>query len=101
MPRTREVAEPIRRAFVDAWAVYQLPDEEWEARIRTFEQYWGSFELDTFKHVLQEGNEADRLVALFALGYLAYEETKELLVPFLSSSVGKERWASAIVVPFV
>lgn len=74
-----------------------IPDEEWEGRMRAFQQYWGSFDLDTFKRVLQEGNEADRLVALFAPGYLAYEETRELLAPFLSSPVGKERWASAIV----
>ncbi len=97
MPRTRE-ADAIERAFAHAWIVHDLiPDEEREARMHAFRQWWGSFEIDAFKHALQEGNEADRLVALFALGYLAYEETQALLVPFLASSVRKERWASAMV----
>jgi HEAT repeats len=97
MPRIRE-ADAIERAFSHAWIVDDLiPDEEREARMRAFQQWWGSFEIDAFKHTLQEGNEADRLVALFALGYLAYEETQDLLVPFLASPVRKERWASAMV----
>src|SRR5260221_7206179 len=97
MPRTREV-DAIERAFFHAWIVdAMIPDEEREERIRAFRQWWGSFEIDAFKHALQEGNEADRLVALFALGYLAYEETHELLIPLLASAVRKERWASAMV----
>src|SRR5260370_8626667 len=97
MPRTREV-DAIEQAFFRAWIVDDMiPDEEREARMRSFQQWWGSFEIDAFKHALHEGNEADRLVALFALGYLAYEETHELLIPFLASAVRKERWASAMV----
>lgn len=97
MPRTREV-DAIERAFFHAWIECDLiPDEEREERMRAFRQWWGSFEIDAFKHALHEGNEADRLVALFALGYLAYEETHELLIPFLASAVRKERWASAMV----
>src|SRR5258707_12999235 len=97
MPRTRE-GDAIERAFFHAWIEHDLiPDEGGEERLRAFRQWWGSFEIDAFKHALQEGNEADRLVALFALGYLAYEETHELLIPFLASAVRKERWASAMV----
>src|SRR5260221_227126 len=97
MPRTREV-DAIEQAFSHAWIVdAMIPDEEREERMRAFRQWWGSFEIDAFKHALQEGNEADRLVALFALGYLAYEETQALLVRFTASSVRKERWASAMV----
>src|SRR5258708_25865954 len=97
MPRTREV-DAMEQACSNAWIVdAMIPDEEREERMRAFRQWWGSFEIDAFKHALQEGNEADRLVALFALGYLAYEETQALLVPFLASSVRKERWASAMV----
>src|SRR5258708_2624238 len=93
MPRTRE-ADAIERAFAHAWIVdAMIPDEEREARMHAFRQWWGSFEIDAFKHALHEGNEADRLVALFALGYLAYEEAHELLVPFLVSAVRKERGA--------
>ena len=96
MARTREIDE-IERAFSHAWVEHDMiPDEEQEARRRAFQEWWGSFEVDAFKRVLQEGNEADRLVALFALGYLAYEETHDLLVPFLTSAVRKERWASAM-----
>jgi len=88
----------IKRAFLHAWIEYnQLPDEEMEERIRSFEQWWGGLDIDAMKRALQEGNEEDRLVALFMLGYLAYDETKELLAPFLASPVRKERWASAII----
>jgi hypothetical protein len=97
MPRTRE-ADALERAFSHAWIVDDLiPDEEREARKRAFQQWWGSFEIEACKHALQEGNEGDRLVALFALGYLAYEGTQDLLDPFLASAVRRERWASAMV----
>src|SRR5713226_6746566 len=97
MARTRET-DAIERAFSHAWIEHNMiPDEEQEARRRAFQEWWGSFEIEAFKRTLQEGNEADRLVALFALGYLAYEETHDLLLPFLTSAVRKERWASAMV----
>lgn len=68
-----------------------------EERIRAFEQRCDGFEVDAFKHALHEGNEADRLVALFAPGRFTHEEIKGLLEPFLHSPIRKERWASAMV----
>ncbi len=97
MPKIKGI-NPIEQAFFDAWIEYaESPDEEQEQRINTFEQQWGGLDIDAFKHALQEGNTSDRLVAIFAIGNLAYANTKELLIPFLSSSIRKERWASAIV----
>lgn len=97
MPRTRRT-DLLEQAFFEARIEYdQMPDEEMKECINAFEQRWGGFEIDAFTHALYEGNEADRLVALFALGRFAHEETKELLVPFLHSPIRKERWASAMV----
>jgi hypothetical protein len=88
----------IKQAFLHAWIVEdQIPDEEMEERMRSFEQWWGGLDIEALKRALQEGNEEDKLVALFALGYLAYHQTQELLAPFLTSPVRKERWASAII----
>ncbi len=89
--------DAIQRAFFDAWIENaNMPDEEREKRIDTFEHRWGGLDTDAFKQALQEGYEAERLCALFALGYLAPAAVEELLVPFLHSPVRKERWASAI-----
>src|SRR5579875_2742925 len=97
MPRIRRT-DLIEQAFFEARIEYdQMPDEEMKERMNAFEQQWGGFEIDAFRHALQEGDEADRLVALFALNRFAHEETKELLVPFLHSPIRKERWASAMV----
>jgi hypothetical protein len=96
MPRARW-SDPIQRAFFDAWIdESEMPDEVREQKIDTFAKKWGGLDVNAFRRALQEGNEADRLCAIFALGYLAQPSVKELLVPFLSSSVRKERWASAI-----
>ena len=87
----------VKYAFIYAWPEFdQIPDEEMEGHLRSFEQWWGGLDTEAFKRALHEGNEQDRLVALFALGSLAYEETKEVLAPFLASPVRKERWASAL-----
>lgn len=94
---TRE-SDAIEQAFSHAWIVEdQIPVEERGARMHSFREWWGGFEMEAFERALHEGNEEDRLVALFALGYLAFDETHDLLFPFLSSSIQKERWASAIV----
>lgn len=87
----------MKFAFISAWPEFdQIPDEEMEGHLRAFEQWWGGLDTEAFKRALHEGNEQDRLVALFTLGSLAYEETKEVLAPFLASPAHKERWASAM-----
>lgn len=90
--------DPVAEAFFDAWIdAANMPDEIREERIEAFRNHWGALEKDAFERALQEGDEDDRLCALFALGYLALAEVEDLLVPFLHSSVRKERWASAMV----
>jgi hypothetical protein len=90
--------DPIEHAFFDAWIdEAEMPDEMREERREAFTKHWGRLESGVFKRVLQEGDEADRLCALFALGYLAPAGAGNLLAPFLHSPVRKERWASAIV----
>lgn len=96
MPRPKW-SDPIERAFFDAWIdEAEMPDEMRDQRIETLRKRWGALDSDAFQRGLQEGEAADRLCALFALGYLAPTGVEDLLVPFLSSSVRKERWASAI-----
>ncbi|HEU5230535.1 MAG TPA: hypothetical protein VFU49_22125 [Ktedonobacteraceae bacterium] len=98
MPRPRWSADPVQRAFFEAWIdEADMPDEIREERIEAFRTRWGTLERDAFKRALQEGDEDDRLCALFALGYFAPAGVEGLLVPFLHSPVRKERWASAIV----
>lgn len=90
--------DPVAEAFFDAWIdAADMPDEIREERIAAFRTRWGTLERDAFERALQEGDENDRLCALFALGYLAPAGVEDLLVPFLHSAVRKERWASAIV----
>jgi len=98
MPRSQWSADPVERAFFEAWIdEADMPDEIREERIEAFRNRWGALERDAFERALQEGDEDDRLCALFALGYLAPTGVEDLLVPFLRSPVRKERWASAMV----
>jgi hypothetical protein len=97
MPKTK-VTNALERALFDVLIEKELLlDKEKGKLTRNFKKHWGSFDPDALKHALQEGGEQERLFALFALGYLMYEEAKEFLVPFLSSPVSKEQWASVIV----
>jgi hypothetical protein len=96
MPRPKW-ADPVARAFFDAWIDdAEMPDEMRDERIAAFQKCWQTFEWDAFQRALQGEQEDDRMCALFALGYLAPAGVEELLIPFLSSPVRKERWASAI-----
>lgn len=96
MPRPRW-PDPIQRAFFDAWIDEDdMPDGMRDQRTETFQMRWGVLDRSAFQRALQEGDEADRLCALFTLGYLAPAGVEDLLVPFLSSPVRKERWTSAI-----
>ncbi|MDQ2714876.1 MAG: hypothetical protein M3Z08_08220 [Chloroflexota bacterium] len=46
--------------------------------------------------MLQKGDRIERLFAIFASGYALLPTGAEQLIPFLTSSFRKERWASAI-----
>jgi hypothetical protein len=89
-------SETIQHAFFDAWAGPEMPDEEIQEIVEAFTRRWGGLEANAFAQALQEGNETDRIWALFALSRLAPLGVEERFVPFLHSLVRKERWASAI-----
>jgi hypothetical protein len=89
--------DAILRAFFDAWIdEADMSDEDNEKKVKAFADRWGGLGTTAFKRALQRGDEADRLCAIFALGYLAPAGVERLLAPFLDSPVRKERWASAI-----
>lgn len=73
------------------------PYQYWiEKALRDFEKRWGGFEEAIFLRVLHEGKRADRLVAIFAIGYNpAMPQATDLLLPFLSSPDLLERCATA------
>src|SRR5215467_1595080 len=54
-----------------------------EEAIEAFASRWGGLDWETFQHVLEVGQGVDKLIALFALGYLATPETQALLASFL------------------
>src|SRR5437016_4529671 len=86
----------IRRAFFETWVQDEGIQQKVEERISAFAQKWGGIEVEAFKRALQNGQEWERIWALFALGYLTPTEGRELLLPFIDSPRSKERWASAI-----
>lgn len=89
-------SDTIQRAFYDAWAGPNMPDEKMEEIVETFLQHWGGFDANAFTQALQQGQETDRVFALFALSLFAPPGVEAFFVPFLRSPVRKERWASAI-----
>src|SRR5260221_8584492 len=64
-------------------------------------QRWGGLDVEHFARALQEGQEEDRLLAIFALGYHQSRWVAELLLPFLTSPLPRERWASALSLGFM
>lgn len=85
----------IDRACFDTWQdEVDVPGREEE--VDASAERWGGFGGDSLKRMAQEGNETERLFALFAFGYLIPPGEEEFLLPFLSSPERKERWASAI-----
>jgi len=65
------------------------------ATLEHFARRWGGVHAEAFQRALQ-GNDDDRLFALFAPGYLAPSPMTASVLPFLDSSLPKERWASTI-----
>ena len=68
-----------------------------ERRIEAFEQHWGGLDSEAFERVIREGTGEDKVIAIFALGYINSPHVCDLLAPLLDSPVRMERWASAIV----
>jgi hypothetical protein len=85
----------LGKALYDVWGHTEDTAETMEATLNHFARRWGGFDADAFQHALNGGDD-DRLFALFALGYLAPAPKAEIIVPFLDSSLSKERWACII-----
>lgn len=63
----------------------RYPDYIVEA-MEAFRVRWGGLETETFLHVLQAGTGADRLLAMFAIGYGDEAQAADVLAPLLESS---------------
>lgn len=85
----------LEKALYDVWGHTENTAETMLATLDHFARRWGGFNADAFQRALN-GEENDRLFALFALGYLAPPPMAEIVIPFLDSSLSKERWASTI-----
>ena len=67
-----------------------------EEKVEAFASRWKGITRETFRHVLSAGQGEDKVLAIFALGWMATPEDQEALFPFLHSPVQKERWATAL-----
>lgn len=85
----------LEKALYDVWGHTEHTAETMVATLDHFARRWGGFDADAFQRALN-GDDDDRLFALFALGYLAPSPMTEIVMPFLDSSLSKERWASTI-----
>src|SRR5258706_2199888 len=92
--------EDITMHFVWRWGAY--PADVWPIWEHIFVQGRDEdarFAQDIFpllQRAATEGQEDERVFALFLIGALATPEAKDLLASFLNSAYRKERWASAI-----
>ncbi len=78
------------------YAFGQVGYEDYAAPIEAFARRWGGLELEAFTRALQEGEDEDKVLAIFALGYEPAAWTREYLLPCLQSKQPMERWASAL-----
>src|SRR6266567_3439041 len=60
-----------------------------------FARRWGGLAFENFVNALERGQGRDRVIAICVIGCSTNPRVRELLLPFLSSSDPKERWASA------
>ncbi|MBO0783793.1 MAG: HEAT repeat domain-containing protein [Ktedonobacteraceae bacterium] len=74
-----------------------------EDMVKAFQERWGDFAPETLRRALEHPTEPHvlwgwdfKVLALFALGYLAPAGIEEILTPFLQAEKRKERWATAI-----
>ncbi len=71
-------------------------DEEAEIYLSAFIAGWESYDLPSLLRALQEGEEFDRLFALWALAATHTPEARDALLLLLESTHPLERWASAL-----
>ena len=88
---------PIIRAFTEVQIDYEGMEKDSgpEEVIKYFVSRWGGLDLDTFVHVLEVGQQDEKLLAIFVLGYTGLPQFQEVLVSLLRSPIQVERWASA------
>lgn len=70
--------------------------EDYTSPIEAFTRRWGGIDLEAFIRALHEGEDKDKVLAIWALGYEPAAWTREYLLPFLRSPQPMERWASAL-----
>ncbi|HZU69460.1 MAG TPA: hypothetical protein VFA09_19440 [Ktedonobacteraceae bacterium] len=73
--------EAVERAFVDANPHSYYTDDDLEIVYHR----WHDFQPEAMIQVLEQGDEADRVFAIFLLGYLAPTDITSRLWPFLQS----------------
>ena len=97
MPKGKKQTS-LMQAYFDAWIdrTSLFDGTTVEKAIDDFAFRWGGVSKDALNRALQQGDTGERLLALFALGYLPLLNGEPLLIPFWESPVRKERWASAI-----
>src|SRR5258706_6537776 len=78
------------------YAFGQFGYEEYTSPIEAFARRWGGLELEAFIRALHEGEDEDKVLAIWALGYEPAAWVREYLLPFLRSTKPMERWASAL-----
>src|SRR5260370_13115745 len=77
------------------YALWQIGYEDDATRIESCPRRWGGLELEAFIRALHEGEDEDKVLAIWALGYEPAAWVREYLLPFLRSTEPMERWASA------
>lgn len=77
-------------------AFKQLGYEDYATNIEAFANRWGGLEIEVFVRTLKEGHGQDKILAIFAIGFMSNTWARELLIPFLKSTQPMERWASAL-----
>ena len=85
------VPDYVHRAFEDVYMA-DANQEKYEA----FASSWKGLDAATFRHIIEVGEGKDKVVAIFALGYMATPQAREAMVLLLHSPVQQERWASAL-----
>jgi hypothetical protein len=95
-----QAEEAIVKRFLWFWEEYPSPiSPPWEHFVDQGRESESRSAQDIFallQRAVTEGDEEDRVCALFLLGGLATPKARDLLISFLDSPHRKERWASAI-----
>ncbi len=69
---------------------------QYESALEAFIARWGEPNTLTLHHVLAQGNQDEKVLAILMLGYSPQPDAQEMVIPFLQSSDPLERWASAL-----